>query len=263
MPKKSKDIAVAAEAPEQKRKALELAEQLGIPVSETGKADYLLLLVVTDEGLELRQTGPGAPGPFRIDFTSGRADYRRRHSRGRKETLLRAVGIKGKNPPTVLDATAGLGRDAFVMACHGCKVEMLERNPIIAALLEDGLRRAQDDPEIGEMVKGRMLLRRGDSLIELAAYRNEHRPEVVYLDPMYPHRSKSALVKKEMRILRSLVGNDEDSDKLLSAALQVAKKRVVVKRPATAPPLAGPKPDLDYKTKSHRFDIYLVRDDTT
>ncbi|MFN2369263.1 MAG: class I SAM-dependent methyltransferase, partial [Desulfurivibrionaceae bacterium] len=212
------------------------------------------------EGLQLRRTGPGAPGPIRIDFTSGRAEYRRRHSGGRKETLIRAMGIKGKPRPTVLDGTAGLGRDAFVLACRGCKVEMLERNPVIAALLADGLRRAGGDPEIGEMVREGMILHRGDSLTELAKLDDDRRPEVVYLDPMYPHRNKSALVKKEMRILRTLVGDDEDSDRLLPAALTVATKRVVVKRPAAAPPLSGPKPDLVYETKSHRFDVYLIRD---
>jgi 16S rRNA (guanine1516-N2)-methyltransferase len=162
-----------------------------------------------------------------------------------------------------MDATAGLGRDAFVLACHGCKVMMLERNPVIAALLADGLERAESDPEIGAMVRERMILQRGDSLTELTRLPPELYSEVVYLDPMYPHRGKSALVKKEMRLLRALVGDDEDSGQLLTAALKVAGKRVVVKRPATAPPLPGPKPDLDFKTKSHRFDIYLTKNEDT
>jgi len=260
VPKTITMIAVAAETPELADKAAELAARLEIPLDETGSADYPLLLEVTVEGLQLRRTGPGAPGPIRIDFTSGRAEYRRRHSKGRKETLVRAMGIKGKLRPTVLDGTAGLGRDAFVLACRGCKVEMLERNPVIAALLEDGLRRAGADPEIGPLVRERMSLSKGDILLEATRMEEERRPEVVYLDPMYPHRNKSALVKKEMRILRTLVGDDEDSDRLLSAALTVATKRVVVKRPAAATPLPGAKPDLDFKTKSHRFDVYFIRE---
>jgi 16S rRNA (guanine1516-N2)-methyltransferase len=258
VPKTTNTIAVAAKIPELAEKAAGLAARLEMPLGETDSDDYALVLEFTEEGLQLRQTGPGAPGPIRINFTGGRTEYRRRHGGGRKETLVRAMGIKGKHRPTVLDGTAGLGRDAFVLACQGCKVEMLERNPVIAALLEDGLRRAGGDPEIGPMVRERMSLRRGDSLLELARFPDDRRPEVVYLDPMYPHRDKSALVKKEMRILRTLVGDDEDSDRLLSAALTVAIKRVVVKRPATAPPLPGSKPDLVYETKSHRFDVYLT-----
>jgi 16S rRNA (guanine1516-N2)-methyltransferase len=208
--------------------------------------------------LELRQTAPHSPGPVWIDFTSGKTDYRRRHGGGRNQTLVRAVGVKGENPPTILDATAGLGQDSFVLACQGCRVEMMERNPVIAALLEDGLRRAADDPDIGKIVQERMKLVKGDSLTELAKIPTDRHPAVVYLDPMYPHRSKSALVKKEMRILRILVGDDEDSAKLLTSALQVANKRVVVKRPAYAPPLTGLEPDLVFKTKNNRFDVYLI-----
>jgi Protein of unknown function (DUF548). len=81
-------------------------------------------------------------------------------------------------------------------------------------------------------------------------------PDVVYLDPMYPHRQKSALVKKEMRVFQSLVGPDEDADALLEPARRLAKKRIVVKRPDYAPPLAGVETQSAVVTKSHRFDIY-------
>ncbi|MCK4837362.1 MAG: class I SAM-dependent methyltransferase [Desulfobulbaceae bacterium] len=252
------DIAVAAQTPKQHQKAAHLAKELGIPVTEPTTSNHSLLLVVTEERLELRQCGPKAPGPVWVDFTGGKTDYRRRRGGGRKQTLVRAIGVKGKNLPTVLDATAGLGQDSFVLACQGCRVEMMERNPVIAALLEDGLRRAADDPAIGKIVRARMVLSSGDSLTELAKIPANHRPQVVYLDPMFPHRSKSALVKKEMRILRTLVGDDEDSDQLLTVALRVAHKRVVVKRPAYAPPLNGPKPDLAFKSKNNRFDVYLL-----
>ncbi|MEN8134466.1 MAG: class I SAM-dependent methyltransferase [Thermodesulfobacteriota bacterium] len=255
----SNNIAVAAETPEQRQKAVVLAKQLQIPLTEPDTTNHSLLLMVTRDRLELRQIGPKAPGPVWIDFTSGKTDYRRRRGGGRKQTLVRAIGIKGENLPSILDGTAGLGQDSFILACQGCRVEMMERNPVIAALLADGLGRAADDPEIGTIVRERMSLRRGDSLLEMAKAQPHRRPEVVYLDPMYPHRSKSALVKKEMRILRSLVGDDEDSDLLLTGALKVASKRVVVKRPAYAPPLNGPKPDLVFKTKNNRFDVYLIK----
>jgi 16S rRNA (guanine1516-N2)-methyltransferase len=252
------NIAVAAETPLQQAKAAELAKRLKLSLSELATTSYSLLLVVTDRRLELRQTGPTAPGPVWVDFTSGKSDYRRRHGGGRKQTLVRAIGIKGKNLPTILDGTAGLGQDSFVLACQGSRVEMLERNPVMTALLADGLRRAGEDPVIGKVVREQMTLVAGDSLEKLGKFPPDRRPEVVYLDPMFPHRSKSALVKKEMQILRTLVGDDEDSDDLLPVALRVATKRVVVKRPAYAPPLTGPKPDIVFNTKNNRFDVYLI-----
>lgn len=252
------NIAVVAETSEQRQQAIMLAKQLGIPFAGQEQGNYALVLMVTRERLELQQTGPKAPGPIWVDFTSGKSNYRRKHGGGRNQTLVRAVGVKGKNKPTILDGTAGLGQDSFVLACQGCRVEMVERNPVIAALLADGLHRASTDPEIGSIVRNHMILNCGDSLSKLAKITPDLRPEVVYLDPMFPHRSKSALVKKEMRILRTLVGDDEDSDQLLIGALKVATKRVVVKRPAYAPPLIGRAPDLLCKTKNNRFDIYLI-----
>lgn len=251
-------IAIATETVARQEYAAELARQLGLPLAESATAGYALLLVVTAERLELRQTGPKAPGPVWVDFIGGKARHRRQKGGGRKQTLVRAIGVKGKNRPTVLDGTAGLGQDSFVLACQGCKVEMVERNPVIALLLEDGLRRAEDNSEIGEVIK-RMTMTKGDSLTKMTVLQSQEQPQVVYLDPMYPHRSQSALVKKEMRILRALVGDDEDSDHLLALALKVASKRVVVKRPIAAPPLLGLKPDLISKTKNHRFDIYLIK----
>ena len=82
------------------------------------------------------------------------------------------------------------------------------------------------------------------------------RPQVVYLDPMFPHKQKSALVKKEMRVFQSLVGPDLDADGLLAPARQLATKRVVVKRPDYAPPLADVATPNAVVTKGHRFDIY-------
>ena len=253
------NIALAAETPGQQQKAVALAKELALPLANLAATSYSLLLVVTNSRLELRQTGPQAPGPVWVDFTSGKSDYRRRHGGGRTQTLVRAVGVKGGNLPTILDGTAGLGQDSFVLACQGCIVKMMERNPVIASLLEDGLRRAGDDPDIGEIVRGRLALIKGDSLKQMAKIPLHRRPEVLYLDPMLPHRNKSALVKKEMRILRALVGDDKDNDNLLDKALQVATKRVVVKRPAYAPPLIGPEPDMVFKTKNNRFDVYLIK----
>jgi 16S rRNA (guanine1516-N2)-methyltransferase len=81
-------------------------------------------------------------------------------------------------------------------------------------------------------------------------------PQVIHLDPMFPHRDKSALVKKEMRLFRPLVGDDDDAPALLAAALALASHRVVVKRARKAPPIAGVAPGYSLEGKSSRYDIY-------
>ena len=153
----------------------------------------------------------------------------------------------------MLDATAGLGRDAFVLATLGCKVTLMERMPIVAALLEDGLARASLSAEVNDITKN-MQLHYGSSIENMDVATP---PDVIYLDPMYPHKKKSALVKKEMRIFQSLVGSDDDADNLLAPALKLAKYRVVVKRPSYAPPLAGKTPSTTIKMKKNRFDVYV------
>ena len=154
----------------------------------------------------------------------------------------------------MIDATAGLGRDAMVLASLGCQVSLIERCPAVAALLLDGYERACSCPEIGQWVQQRITCYQGDAP-EVLPTLPPH--DVVYLDPMFPHRQKSAQVKKEMRIFQNVVGDDPDADELLSAALAVATKRVVVKRPGYAEPLAGQKPHHQITTKKNRFDVYM------
>ncbi len=250
-------VAVAPEGRDQLEKAAHLARRIDLPLTEVGDTRYPFLLVVAASRLEIRQTGERAPGPVFVDFTEGAVDYRRKHGGGRNQPLARAVGIKGKISPTVFDATAGLGRDAFVLACLGCRVHLFERSPIIGVILEDGLNRAMADPEIGDIVRDRMTLSIGDSS-ELMQQLIQDKPEVAYLDPMYPPRTKSALVKKEMRLLRAIVGDDPDAPQLLETALRYALKRVVVKRPRLARPITGPEPSLQITGKNSRFDVYLI-----
>ncbi|MBB1268858.1 class I SAM-dependent methyltransferase [Shewanella sp. SR44-3] len=190
-----------------------------------------------------------------VDFISGAVAHRRKFGGGRGQSIAKAVGLKQGVTPTVVDGTAGLGRDAFVLASLGCKVIMVERHPVVAALLEDGLRRAYDDSEIGAWMSERMSLFPGSSLEALAKITDA--VDVVYLDPMYPHRDKSALVKKEMRVFQSLVGADLDADGLLTPAMALAAKRVVVKRPDYAEDLDGIKPSMVIETKKNRFDVYV------
>ena len=194
--------------------------------------------------------------PIVIDFLSGKTAYRRRYGHAGGEAISKAVGIKKGHRPNVIDATAGLGRDAFVLANLGCRVHMIERSTIIAELLKDGLHRAEQDEKIGMMIKENLSLTCGESRQELLHTPCE--PEVIYLDPMFPQKNKSALVKKDMQILQEVVGQDEDAETLLNLAITIATNRVVVKRPAYANFLAEIKPTTSIKTKNHRFDIYLT-----
>ncbi|NRD72150.1 class I SAM-dependent methyltransferase [Shewanella sp. VB17] len=190
-----------------------------------------------------------------VDFVAGAVAHRRKFGGGRGQSIAKAVGLKQGVNPTVVDGTAGLGRDAFVLASLGCKVIMVERHPVVAALLEDGLRRAYESEDIGQWMQERMRLVHGSSLGSVALLSEDI--DVVYLDPMYPHREKSALVKKEMRVFQSLVGADLDADGLLKPAMQLASKRVVVKRPDYAEDLDGVKPSMVIATKKNRFDVYV------
>ncbi|GAA5218188.1 class I SAM-dependent methyltransferase [Corallincola platygyrae] len=225
-----------------------------VPVKQLPKEGLMLWLDA--ERLSLRDAGDKKQGAVSVDFAGGGSRHRRLHGGGRGEAVAKAVGARGQSTPTVLDATAGLGRDAFVLASIGCHVTMLERSPVAAALLQDGLNRAVMDSEIGDWISDRMTLIPGASSDLMSDWSGE-RPEVVYLDPMYPHRKKSAQVKKEMRLFQQLLGPDQDADALLAPALALATKRVVVKRPDYAPPLADKPSDAQIKTKTHRFDIYF------
>ncbi|WP_263141285.1 class I SAM-dependent methyltransferase [Pseudomonas sp. RIT-PI-AD] len=226
------------------------AERLGL--ARAREADFALQL--GDGGLQLTELGPGAPGPVRVDFVEGATAHRRLYGGGSGQMIAKAVGLQAGVRPRVLDATAGLGKDAFVLASLGCELTLIERQPLIAALLEDGLARAARNAEVAPIV-ARMRLRVGDAIALMGAWQDLP-PQVIYLDPMFPHRDKSALVKKEMRLFRPLVGDDQDAPALLEAALALASHRVVVKRPRKAPTVAGRQPGYALEGKSSRYDIY-------
>lgn len=235
-----------------------LAAELSLPLVTEPPAACELLLQLTPERLQMQQLGADAPGPVYVDFVEGAMGHRRKYGGGRGQLVAKAVGLKKGFTPAVVDATAGLGRDSFVLAQLGCRVRMVERSPVVAALLRDGMMRAQSDAEVAEII-GRMSLTVADAKEWLLTLSEEQRPDVVYVDPMHPERTKAAEVKKEMRLFRDLVGFDEDDAELLQAALRVARKRVVVKRPRKAEAIAGPRPGLVMEGKSTRFDIYLIQ----
>lgn len=213
------------------------------------------LLQVNIQRLELIKLDEPKLGAIAVDFVSGAAAHRRKFGGGRGQDIAKAVGLKHGFTPCVLDATAGLGRDAFVLATLGCEVKMIERNPVVAALLDDGLQRAALSVEVND-ITDRMTLMFGSSIENMS---DESGIDVVYLDPMYPHKEKSAAVKKEMRVFQSLVGADIDSDNLLAPAIDIAQYRVVVKRPSYAENLASKKPSTSIKMKKNRFDVYVNR----
>lgn len=226
------------------------AQRLGLPL----EGDSEFALQVGEGGLQLVELGPQAPGPVRVDFVEGAVAHRRLFGGGTGQMIAKAVGVQVGVRPRVLDATAGLGRDAFVLASLGCEMTLIERQALIAALLEDGLARAALDPEVAP-ITARMRLLTGNAIELMHAWQGEP-PQVIYLDPMFPHRDKSALVKKEMRLFRPFVGDDLDAPALLAAALQLATHRVVVKRPRKAPVIEGAKPGYALEGKSSRYDIY-------
>lgn len=239
--------------PELEQPARELAQRLQLPLSSEQPAE--LLLQLSETGLHLQSTEDGAPGAVRVDFVEGTLAHRRQFGGGAGQMVARAVGVRGALRPRILDATAGLGRDAFVLAALGCEVTLIERQPVIAALLADGLARAQHAGGEAAEIARRMHLLQGDA-IELMGNWSGPVPEVIHLDPMFPHRQKSALVKKEMRLFRPLAGDDLDAPQLLAAALQLASHRVAVKRPRKAPAIDGPPPSAQIAGQSSRYDIY-------
>lgn len=248
-------IAVRCESsrPERATVATELARALGLPLSDGAVDRYPLLLVVTDERLELLHVDSG-DGPAHCEFAGGAFGYRRAQPL-RRELLARAVGFKGK-ALHIVDMTAGLGRDAAVLALLGCRVTAIERHPVVFALLEDGLRRARNTPETPDALAERLTLVHADACDYLDALPADAQPDVIYLDPMFPERTQSALGKKEMRLLSLLLGGEEDAVRLLQAALRTGCHRVVVKRPLHAPHL-GTQPPLQFRGRSARFDVYF------
>ncbi|HET8730271.1 MAG TPA: class I SAM-dependent methyltransferase [Moraxellaceae bacterium] len=245
-----------------------LAARLGVPLApyEGALKEALRALPAEGAALVLEPSGLGlyaldvpGSGAVRVDLDEGSLGFRLSAERARHEAVVKACGLlKSPVPLVVFDATAGLLRDACVLAAAGADVWVGERSPVIAALVEDGLQRAVGDPALAPLLS-HLHFQPGDSRERLEALAaSVDRPAVVYLDPMFPHRDKSALVKKEMRVFRTVVGEDVDADLLLAPALRAATKRVVVKRPRHAPWLAGRKPSLAQEGKSSRFDIYLV-----
>lgn len=190
-----------------------------------------------------------------FDFVNGAVGYRFRSGASRRDALARAAGFGKGTVPTIIDATAGLGRDAFLLATLGAQVTLLERSPEVHDRLRDALARAAaEGPDLAAVV-ARMTLMQGDARELLPGLR----ADTVIVDPMHPPRTNSAIVKQEMRLLRDLVGTDPDALELMQAALACDCRRVVLKWPLRARPLEGlRKPSHSITGKTVRYDVFMM-----
>lgn len=234
-------------------RAMELAERLGAEIcmrteEMSGDERYLLL---DKDGLSLVQGNMKLCGDFR--------QMKRRVLGGRlqHEKLLRAVRFKEDvHGMLAVDATAGLGEDSFILAAAGFSVLMCEYNPIIFELLRDALDRAQRDPDIGEIAR-RMELREGSSIDILGTL--GWKPDVIYLDPMFPAKKKSGISTKKLQMFQKLETPCANEEELLLAAFAADPRRIVVKRPIRGEPLAGKKPGFSIDCRNVRYDCHVVR----
>jgi 16S rRNA (guanine1516-N2)-methyltransferase len=195
-----------------------------------------------------------------IDFTTPQMIYRIKHASINKEMVARVMGLKPKQKPFIIDATAGLGRDSMILSACGFQVTLIERSATLYTLLRQALLAGLNCPAIACYVQ-RLTLIHADSIQYLRELKQNQQPlpTIIYLDPMFPERHKSALVKKELRILQEWVGKDEDCDTLWQTALSCATKRVVVKRPKHAKSLGNKPPSFSTLSgRSNRFDIYVI-----
>ena len=218
---------------------------------------------MTPKSVELRETDAGLT--LVGDNMELRCDFeemlpRIKPGRLQQELLVKAAKIKGAQSPTAIDCTAGLGQDSFLLAAAGFTVRMFERDETIAALLEDGLTRASNNPMISSVAK-RMSLEHSDSLqyLESLAQSSEQAPDVIYLDPMFPARQKSAAVKKKFQLLHALEKpcDEAEEDALIRAAFAAGSRKVVIKRPVKGGHLAGIKPSYSITGKAVRYDVLV------
>ena len=196
---------------------------------------------------------------LRVDFAKGSVAHRLRFGGGRGQGLAKAMGLRAGKTPMIVDATAGLGRDSFLLASLGAKVIMIERSEQMHALLADGMKRAASEGSVFREIIGRMTLVKGDAKDLLG----EITGEAILIDPMHPPRKSSALVKQELRQVREIVGTDDDAGDLVRLALQHATNRVVLKWPAKADPIEGIRQCThQIRGKTTRYDVFMTRPET-
>ncbi|MFT4862099.1 MAG: 16S rRNA (guanine1516-N2)-methyltransferase [Pseudohongiellaceae bacterium] len=246
-------LSTDAAVTEQEQQLAEFLASSVISSLELTHSNCLFYLQLTPKGLVLCDLEVGGGKPTMVDFSSDALELRASDSLV-KQNLIKALGLK-KNPrTTVLDAMAGLGKDAYLMAMAGCTVQMVEKSKIVFVLLRDGLDRLHQYG-IDELEKSSMSLLFADFL-EISPKKQKF--DVVYLDPMYQSPKRKSKAKRDIERLQRLLGKEDNEVSLLEHGLELAERRVVVKRPKNAPPFANRKPDIVYKGSSARFDVYLT-----
>ena len=230
----------------QKDEALALSRRVDAPLTEV-QGDGLTLFI-DKSGVSLVGYGLTVRGDF-TQMIHRVSDGRLSH-----EMLIKAAKTKSPNPVAV-DATAGMGEDSLLLAAAGFEVIMYEQDAVIAALLGDALRRAKRHPLLRE-IAARMTLVEGDS-VELLP-KLVKKPDVVYLDPMFPARRKSGLINKKLQLIQKLEKPCSREDELLDAATSTGAEKIVIKRPLKGDFLAGRKPTYSVKGKAIRYDCIVL-----
>jgi len=242
-------IAIFPTQPSLHEKAQQYASRLALPIVFSRGADFNYLLVISPEKMSLIETIPKGRELY-LDFLSGKAHYRQKKASLKKELLARALGLKPKERPCIVDATGGFAQDSLILATLGYPTIILERSGVIYTLLKDGCDRASSQLEALK----RLTLIHADAIVWL---KNNPQPDLIYLDPMFPNHSKSALARKQLQFFQRIVGQDDDASLLFETALACARQRVVVKRPRLASSITEQKPTYCLAGSSCRFDVYL------
>lgn len=236
------------------------ASQHQLPLLNEKDKTFELQLIFGDEQIELYDKQLNTS--INVDFVSGALAHRQQFGGGRGQAIAKAIGLKQGKNPDVLDVTTGLARDAYILATLGCRMTLVEQSPILCALIDDGIKRGLENEQSAQILSVHFKLHNQNAIDFMNNLSEQQRPDVIYIDPMYPERKKSALVKKDMQILQRLLGKDENDGALLEAALDCARERVVVKRPTHAPCLTEAKPATSINSKKTRYDIYLTKTST-
>ena len=208
-----------------------------------------LILKLNEDGLSLVSKNMKLYG----DFT--KMTKRLKHNNLQREFLVHAAKIKGKTTDLkAIDATAGLGEDSIILAAYGFSVSLYENNPIIAELLKDALERAKQNPELKD-IASRMVVFEEDSIIAMTKLK--YKPDIILLDPMFPERTKSALIKKKFQILHKIEKPCTDEEEMLNSAIKANPHKIIIKRPLKGDYLAGIKPDYSLNGKAIRYDCII------
>lgn len=232
-------------------------DELIVEFSEEGVA--LLADGMRNQGDFERFLGRLRPGCWEREMLIKTARFRKKEQTA--DPLSESPGKDKKRPRPnglrALDATAGMGEDALILAAAGFTVELAEQDPIIHLLLEDSITRAREGEEIylRQLVSGMRLLE-GNSIPWMRAAQSGYW-DLIYLDPMFPERKKSALVKKKFQLLHYLERPAADEQELLQAALSARPKKIVIKRPLKGPDLGGQKPSYRIRGKAIRYDVIV------